>query len=321
MNKRTKSLFPEIAPFAEGMLERDGGHRIYWQQAGNPDGTPVVYLHGGPGAGCAPFHRRFFDPRFYRVVLLDQRGCGRSTPYGSIEANSTVHLIADLEALREHLGIAKWLVFGGSWGATLALAYGIDFPDRCSGFILRGVFLGRPEEGDWFLNGMGRFFPEARQAFAAAIPEAEHGDLLAAYHRRLTDPDPEIHLPAARAWMTYEASCSTLTPPGFAPNSASGGNGRMALSLARISAHYFINGFFLEDRPILKNLAPIRHLPADIVQGRYDMVCPPVTAEALAQGWPGSRLTLVPDAGHSVLEPGIRAGLIAATEAFKALRP
>ena len=320
MPPRIETLFPAVTPFAEGMLERDGGHRIYWQQAGNPEGEPVVYLHGGPGAGCAPFHRRFFDPRHYNIVLFDQRGCGRSTPHAGIAANTTPDLIADIEALRSHLGIPEWLVFGGSWGATLALAYGIDHPGRCTGFILRGVFLGTAEEGEWFLHGMGRFFPEAAHAFRAAIPEAEHGDLLAAYHRRLIDPDSGVHLPAARAWLTYEASCSTLAPPRFDGPSRQAGDDRTALALARISVHYFINGFFLNERPILENLTPITHLPLDIVQGRYDMVCPPATAEALSRAWPGSRLTLVPDAGHAVLEPGIRDGLVAATERFKARR-
>jgi len=315
MNGQTDSLFAGSPAFDKGYLPRDGGHEIYYEQSGNPDGVPAVFLHGGPGAGCPAFHQRFFDPSFYRIVGFDQRGAGKSKPHAGVEANTTAHLIADIEALRAALGVERWLVFGGSWGATLALAYGIRHPERCSGFVLRGVFLGRAREGDWFLDGMGVFFPEARRAFENHLPEGERDDLLAAYHRRLTDPDPAVHLPAAQAWMTYEASCSTLHPP--APRNDGGTASPVALSLARISAHYFINGFFLKETPILENLGAIRHLPAIIVQGRYDMVCPIVTADAVHAAWPGSELVVVPDAGHSALEPGIRAGLVAATERFK----
>ena len=261
-------------------------------------------------------YRQFFDPARYRIVLFDQRGAGRSTTHASIEANTTWHLVADIEALRRHLGIARWLVFGGSWGAALALAYGIRHPDRCSGFVLRGVFLGRDQEVDWFFHGMPRFFPEAGRAFTLPIPADERGDLLAAYHGRLTDPDPAIHQPAAHAWTAYESACSTLLPsipagaPAFAVDHAA------ALSLARISAHYFRHRMFLADAPILDNLSSIRHLPCTIVQGRYDMVCPIATAEILHRAWPGSEWVVVPDAGHSAFEPGIRAALVAATNRF-----
>ncbi|MBE0533320.1 MAG: prolyl aminopeptidase [Rhodospirillales bacterium] len=307
------------APVAAcGFLERDGGHCLYWEQSGRPDGMAAVFLHGGPGAGSAPVHRRFFDPRHYRIVLFDQRGAGRSTPPAGIEANTTWHLVDDMEALRRHLGIERWLVFGGSWGATLALAYGIRHPERCAGFVLRGVFLGRDEEVDWFLHGMGRVFPEAGRAFTEFLPAAERGDLLAAYHARLTDPDPARHRPAARAWAAYETACSTLLPMP-ADGAALALNDAAALSLARLSAHYFRHRLFLADSPLLDNLAAIRRLPCVIVQGRYDMVCPIATAEALHRAWPGSELAEVPDAGHSAFEPGVRAALVAATERMKRL--
>jgi len=273
----------------------------------------VLFLHGGPGAGSAPVHRQFFDPRHYRIILFDQRGAGRSTPAAGIEANTTWHLVDDMEALRSHLGIERWLLFGGSWGATLALAYGIRHPERCAGFVLRGVFLGRDEEVDWFLHGMGRFFPEAGRAFAEFLPAAERGDLLAAYHARLTDPDPARHRPAARAWAAYETTCSTLLPMP-ADGAALALNDAAALALARLSAHYFHHRLFLAGSPLLDNLAAIRPLPCVIVQGRYDMVCPIATAETLHRAWPGSQLVVVPDAGHSAFEPGIRAALMAATE-------
>ncbi len=278
----------------------------------------AVFLHGGPGAGSAPVHRQFFDPGHYRIILFDQRGAGRSTPTASIEANTTWHLVDDMEALRSHLGIERWLVFGGSWGATLALAYGIRHPERCAGFVLRGVFLGRDEEVDWFLHGMGRFFPEAGRAFAEFLPEAERNDLLAAYHTRLTDPDPARHRPAARTWAAYETACSTLLPM-LAEGAALALNDVAALSLARLSAHYFRHRLFLAASPLLDNLAAIRSRPCVIVQGRYDVICPLATAEALHRAWPGSELVVVGDAGHSAFEPGIRAALMAATERMKRL--
>lgn len=276
----------------------------------------MVFLHGGPGAGSAPVHRQFFDPRHYRIILFDQRGAGRSTPAAGIEANTTWHLVDDMEALRSHLGIERWLVFGGSWGATLALAYGVRHPEHCAGFVLRGVFLGRDEEVDWFLYGMGRFFPEAGRAFGEFLPAAERGDLLAAFHARLIDPDPARHRPAARAWAAYETTCSTLLPMPV-EGAALALNDAAALALARLSAHYFRHRLFLADSPLLDNLAAIRPLPCIIVQGRYDMVCPMATAETLHRAWPGSELVVVGDAGHSAFEPGIRAALIAATERMK----
>ncbi len=310
-------LYPPIEPHDSGRLAVDGRHSLYWEVSGNPAGAPVVFLHGGPGSGASPDHRRYFDPAHYRIVIFDQRGAGRSTPLGELADNSTGHLIADIEALRAALKIGRWQVFGGSWGSTLALAYAQAHPAQVSALVLRGIFLCRPQEIDWFLRGMGTLFPEQWQAFVAAIPEAERGGLLAAYYRRLTDPDPAVHLPAARAWSVYEGGCSTLLP---SPETvAAFGAERMALSLARIEAHYFTHRAFLAENQLLAELGRIRRIPAAIVQGRYDVVCPIVTADALHQAWPEASYTVVPDAGHSAMEPGIRRALVAATERFKAL--
>lgn len=310
-------LFPELQTRQQGFLEPDSLHRIYWEESGNPAGMPVLFLHGGPGSGTSPLHRRFFDPAYYRIVLIDQRGSGKSTPYASISDNTTPHLIADIELLRATLGIDKWLVFGGSWGSTLALAYGEAHPDACLGFVLRGIFLCRKSEIDWFLYGMRALFPEAWRTFSGLIPENERGDLLSAYHARLVNPDPAIHVPAARAWAHYEAACSTLMPNEALVNSFE--SDAIALSLARIEAHYFKNDIFLPENGLLDNLHRIRHLPAVIVQGRYDAVCPIVTADELAQAWPEAFYEVVPDAGHSAFEPAISRALVSATEAFKGM--
>lgn len=303
-------LFPAIESHDRGMLTLDGGHEMYWEVSGNPDGVPVVFLHGGPGAGAVAAHRQFFDSGHYRIVLFDQRGAGRSRPYAGIENNTTPHLIRDIERLRRHLGIERWFVFGGSWGALLALAYGVRHPERCRGFVLRGVFLGRPFELDWFLSGIGMIFPEAHQAFLGFLPGAERSDPLASYHRRLTDPDPAVHEPAAKAWNAYESQCSNLLPK-------PGAGGASGLALARIEVHYFRHGMFLDGEPILSSLDALRGLPAVIVQGRYDVICPARTADELRRAWPEAEYVVVPDAGHSAMEPGIRAALVRATEAFK----
>jgi proline iminopeptidase len=297
------------------MLPVDGRHTIYWEQSGNPEGVPVVFLHGGPGAGSAPVHRRFFDPQFYRIVVFDQRGCGRSMPLGELQDNTTAYLVADMEKLRTHLGIPGWLLFGGSWGSTLALAYGLTHPERTTGFILRGIFLGARPEIDWFLHGMRTIFPEAWRDFAEHLPPDERGDLLGNYYRRLIDRNPDLHRPAARAWSRYEAACSTLYPTVRAPFETD--HGGFALALSRIEAHYFANGTFVPEGWPWTDLGRIRHLPGTIVQGRYDIVCPPVTADALARAWPEARYVVVPDAGHSALEPGIRAALVNATESHR----
>ncbi len=307
-------LFPEIEPYESGMLVLDGRHTMYWEQSGNPAGDPVLFIHGGPGAGASPAHRRFFDPRHYRIIVFDQRGCGRSRPFAEVRDNTTDHLVADMERLRRHLGVDRWILFGGSWGSTLALAYARSRSDRCAGFVLRGVFLGTRREIDWFLYGMETVFPEAHRAFREFLPAAEQGDLLAGYHRRLTDSSPRVHGPAAAAWSRYESTCSNLMPRPEGPALAADGS---ALALARIEAHYFVNDAFLGDDVLLGAVDRLAGVPAVIIQGRYDMVCPIVTADRLARAWPGAEYVIVPDAGHSALEPGIRAALVRATEAMK----
>jgi len=308
-------LFPPIEAYSSGMLQLDGLHRMYWEQSGNPSGVPVVFLHGGPGAGSSPEHRRFFHPAFYRIIVLDQRGAGRSLPHGELVDNTTPLLISDLEQLRTHLGIDRWLVFGGSWGSTLALAYAEAHPERCLGLVLRGIFLCRDSEIDWFLYGLRTIFPEAWRAFTAQLDADERRDILAAYHRRLIHPSPAVHMPAARAWSIYEGSCSTLLPSPETVSYFSGDN--VALGLARIEAHYFVNRIFLPDNALLDNIGRIRHLPGVIVQGRYDAVCPIVSADDLHQAWPEAEYVIVPQAGHSAWEPGIRAELVRATERLR----
>lgn len=307
-------LYPPITPFASGMLETAGVHRIYWETSGNPEGIPVLFVHGGPGSGTSPNQRRFFDPTRYRIILFDQRGAGRSTPHGELTDNTTPYLIVDMEALRHVLGIERWLIFGGSWGSTLALAYAETHPERCRGLVLRGIFLCRKSEIDWFLYGIRALFPEAQRQLAEFIPQDERHDLLAAYHRRLVDPDPAVHQPAAFQWATFEASCSTLLPsPELV---AAFGSEQPALSLSRIEAHYFVNRIFLPDNSLLANVDRIRAIPAIIVQGRYDAVCPIVSADDLTHAWPEARYVIVPDAGHSAFEPGIAHELVAACDRF-----
>ncbi len=308
-------LYPDIGPFETVYLPLSGEHVMYWEQVGNPRGHPALFLHGGPGAGAGAVHRRFFDPGHWRVVIFDQRGAGRSRPLGSLVDNTTAHLVEDIERLRRHLGIERWLLFGGSWGSTLAIAYAQAHPERVVGCVLRGVFLGRPVEVDWFMHGLARVFPDAHAAFAGFLPEAERADLLGAYLRRLTDPDPAIHMAAARAWSAYEGSCSTLLP---SPETvASFAQDRTALGLARIEAHYFQHDLFLPPGGLLAHMDRLASVPAEIVQGRYDMICPPATAFDLAAAWHGARLTLIPDAGHSALEPGVRRALVGAVERFR----
>ncbi len=310
-------LFPEIGPFETGYLPLSDGHVMYWEQVGNPRGKPVLFLHGGPGAGAGAVHRRFFDPAIWRVIIFDQRGAGRSRPLGGLAANTTPHLVSDIDALRTFLGIERLLLFGGSWGSTLALAYAQAHPQAVCGAILRGIFLGRAAEVEWFLYGLARVFPDAHASFAQFLPEAERGDLLAGYLRRLIDPDPQIHGPAARAWSIYEGSCSTLLPS--LESVAAFAQDRTAIGLARIEAFYFDNGLFLPPDGLLAHMAPLAQIPGEIIQGRYDMICPAQTAFQLAAAWPLARLTLVPDAGHSALEPGVRAALIAALERCRTL--
>jgi proline iminopeptidase len=306
-------LHPPNEPYDSGMLPLDDVHTMYWETSGRPDGVPVLFLHGGPGGGSSPEHRRFFDPTFFRAVLFDQRGAGCSTPVGETRGNTTRQLVADIERLREYLGIERWLVFGGSWGSTLALAYGQAHPDRCLGFLLRGIFLGRASEIEWFLYGLKNVFPEAWHKFAGMLPAEERKDLLRGYLKRLFDPDPRVHLPYARAWSEYEGTCSTLLPnPELVRHFAD-----EALGLARLEAHYFAHRCFLEPDELLGRIDRIRHLPAAIVQARYDMVCPIVNADELARAWPSARYVVVPDAGHSVWEAPVRAAVMAELNRFK----
>lgn len=308
-------LFPPIEPFEKGSIALDGLHVMYWEQSGNPDGQPVVFLHGGPGAGASANHRRFFDPRHYRIIIFDQRGSGRSTPFAETRDNTTRHLVSDMERLRAHLGVERWTLFGGSWGSSLALAYAIAHPDRCTALVLRGIFLCRAFEVDWFLNGMRTIFPEAWRDFAHFLPEEERDDVLAGYWRRLSDSDPGIHQPAARAWGRYETRCSTLHPP--ASDVLVAYESEAALALARLEAHYFRHAMFMEEGYLLDNAHRLANIPGTIVQGRYDVICPIVSADALARAWPLSEYVVVPDAGHSVMEPGIRRALVTATERLK----
>jgi proline iminopeptidase len=308
-------LFPPIEPHRSGMLPVDELHTLYWEECGNPNGMPVLFLHGGPGGGLSAKHRRFFDPGHYRIVLFDQRGAGKSTPLGEFRNNTTQLLIEDIERLRRMLGVDRWLVFGGSWGSTLALAYGQAHPERCLGFVLRGIFLCTPAEIDWFLYGIRWFFPEVHERFVAPIPEEELGDLLGAYQKRLFCDDPQVYTKAARDWSRYEGSCLFLRPDPKAIDDFS--SDTVSLGIGRLEAHYFLHdGFFTEDQ-LLRNIDRIRHLPAVIVQGRYDVVCPPLSAYRLHRAWPEARYHMIPDAGHAGLEPGIAAALVAATEQFR----
>jgi proline iminopeptidase len=313
-----RDLFPPIEPYRTGRLKLDQRHTMYWEESGNPDGEPVLFLHGGPGAGATPVHRRFFDPAYWRIVIFDQRGAGRSAPLGEIRDNSPDHLVADIEQLRRELNLPEWLLFGGSWGSTLALHYAETHPERVSGLILRGIFLCRQAEIDWFLYGARTIFPEAWRAFSGFLPEAEREDLLAGYYRRLIDPDPRLHMPAARAWSVYEGACSTLLPN---PETiAAFGEDRLALGLARIEAHFFSHHLFPPERDLVGRIDRIRRLPATIVQGRYDMVCPIRSADELARAWPEAEYVIVRDAGHSAMEPGIREQLVLASERRKRAR-
>ncbi len=312
-----RTLYPAIEPNRTGMLEVTGGHTIYWEESGNPEGKPVLFLHGGPGGGTEAKQRRFFDPASYRIVLFDQRGCGRSTPHASLEWNTTWDLVADIERLRTHLGIDRWMLFGGSWGSTLSLTYAQAHPDRVSALVLRGIFLLRKWEIDWFYQkGTSRLFPDAWEAFLETIPPGERDDLLRAYHRRLTGDDPEVRLACAKAWSVWEGRTSCLIPNADLVARTSGD--AFALAFARIECHYFVHGAFLpHDGALLDGVARIRHLPCVIVQGRYDVVCPPQSAWELHKAWPGSRLVVVPDAGHSANEPGITSALVEATDGFR----
>ena len=309
------SLFPPIAPHRQGMVAVDELHTLYWEEVGNPEGVPVVFLHGGPGAGLSPQHRRFFDPQHYRIILFDQRGAGKSTPLGEWRSNTTQLLIEDIETLRVKFGIEQWLVFGGSWGSTLALAYGQAHPERCLGFILRGIFLCTKAEVDWFLHGVQWFYPELYEEFIDPIPEAERTDLLKAYTSRMLSDDPARYWPAARAWSRFEGRRVFLLPQPEEPASDT-----LDLGVGRLESHYMANQAFLDEDQLVRDVGRIAHLPAVIVQGRYDVICPPLSAHRLHTAWPGSLLKMIPDAGHGALEVGIARALVAATEQFKRSR-
>jgi proline iminopeptidase len=311
-----RTLYPPVEPYRTGSLPVSRLHTLYFEEVGNPDGRPVVFLHGGPGGGLDADYRRYFDPRRWRVTLFEQRGCGRSTPHAELRENTTWDLVADIERLRERLGIDKWVVFGGSWGSTLALAYAETHPERVLGLVLRGIFTLRRKELLWFYQeGASWLFPDAWEEFLAPIPEVEHGDLMSAYHRRLTSEDPEIRLRAARAWSVWEGSTSKLRPDANLIERF--GGDQFALAFARIECHYFVHGAFLRsDTQLLDDVVRVEHLPATIVQGRYDVVCPAASAWELHRRWPGSQIRLVGDAGHSMTEPGIVDALVEATDDF-----
>jgi proline iminopeptidase len=310
------TLYNPIEPYDTGRLKVSPVHELYYEQCGNPQGKPAVFLHGGPGGGISVDYRRYFDPEVYRVVLFDQRGSGQSTPHASLADNTTWHLVEDIERLRDHLGIKRWQVFGGSWGSTLALAYAETHPDRVSELVLRGIFLCRPKEINWFYQeGASAIFPDVWEEYLKVIPEAERADMVSAYYRRLTSEDDAVRLEAARAWSIWEGSTSKLfLDPSMIEKFA---DADFALAFARIECHYFMNNaFFNTDNYLIENVGSIRSIPGVIVQGRYDVVCPATSAWDLHRAWPEAQLHLIPDAGHSISEPGIIDALVSATDRF-----
>jgi len=312
-----RGLYPEIAPRESGMLEVGDGHSISWEICGNPRGKPAVFLHGGPGGGISPVHRRLFDPARYNVLLFDQRGCGKSKPHAELEANTTWHLVADIEKLRELMGVERWLVFGGSWGSTLALAYAEKHPARVSELVLRGIFTLRRVELEWYYqHGASLLFPDKWELFLKPIPEAERGDLIAAYRRRLTSTDRAVRAEAAKAWSIWEGETITLLPD--AERSAQHGEEEFADAFARIENHYFVNAGWLEEGQLIRDAGRLKHIPAVIVQGRYDIACPVASAWDLHRAWPEADFRLVEGAGHAFSEPGILHELIMATDRFAA---
>lgn len=312
-----REFYPEIEVNQSGMLKVSDLHTIYWEDCGNPKGQPILFLHGGPGGGIDPSYRRFFDPKAYRIILFDQRGSGKSTPCAELKENTTWDLVADIEKIREMLKIDKWIVFGGSWGSTLSLTYGISHPERCQALILRGIFLCRPSEIKWFYQeGASQIFPDVWEQYLDVIPENERHDMVAAYYKRLTSPDETTRLQAAKAWSKWEAATSRLIVDPKAIDEFD--DPEYALSFARIECHYFTNNaFFKTNNWILENVSKIRHIPTVIIQGRYDVVCPAKSAWELHRAFPEAELTIVPDSGHSMSEPGIRSALIEATDKFR----
>ena len=312
-----RDFYPEIEAYNTGHLKVSDIHSLYYEEAGNPNGKPVVFVHGGPGGGVDPSMRRFFDPKVWRVILFDQRGCGKSLPFSELKDNTTWDLVSDMEKLRQHLKVSQWTVFGGSWGSTLALSYAISHPAKVKELILRGIFLLRKKEIQWFYQeGASYLFPDAWAKYLEPIPQNERHDLVTAFYKRLTSPEKSVRTEAAKAWSIWEGSTSKLLfDPAFVERFA---GDEFADAFARIECHYFVNkGFFETDNWIIENVDKIRHIPAWIVQGRYDVVCPAVSAYELHQAWPESKLHIIPDAGHSASEPGIRSKLIEATDHFR----
>ena len=332
---RNGDLYPSIEPYRAGRLAVDDIHTLYWEECGNPSGVPVLFLHGGPGAGCSPEHRRFFDPQHYRIVLFDQRGAGRSTPHGETTNNTTALLVSDIEMLRSTLKIPAWHVFGGSWGSTLALAYAQTHPQPCLSLTLRGIFLLRASEVDWFLHGLRNFAPQSWEQFVGFLPESLRGDLCNGYWTQLNHELPEIRMAAANSWASYEARSVSLrtnaaAPPitggsasagpagaGGSPPALSASASLSAVGLARLEVHYMRSNQFVPDDALLRGVERIRHIPCAIVQGKYDLLCPPITAVALHSAWPESTLQIIEDAGHSAFEPGTRAALVAIMDGLR----
>jgi proline iminopeptidase len=317
---RNGDLYPAIEPYRAGRLPVDDIHTLHWEECGNPMGVPVLFLHGGPGAGCSPEHRRFFDPQYYRIVLFDQRGAGRSTPHGETANNTTALLVGDIEKLRAMLKISTWHVFGGSWGSTLALAYAQTHPQMCLSLTLRGIFLLRASEVDWFLHGLRHFAPQSWEQFVGFLPESLRGDICNGYWTQLNHELPQIRMAAANSWASYEARSVSLrsnaaVPPPAAANASqpalSTSASHSAVGLARLEVHYMRSNQFVPDDALLRGVERIRHIPCAIVQGKYDLLCPPITAVALHSAWPESTLQIIEDAGHSAFEPGIRTALVA----------
>jgi len=309
-------LYPEIEAYHTDTLAVSDIHTLYYEEVGNSEGKPIVFLHGGPGGGCSAHYRRFFDPKKWRVILFDQRGCGRSTPFAELRENTTWDLVEDIEKIREHLGIKSWSVFGGSWGSTLALSYAVTHPENVAGLFLRGIFMLREKEIKWFYQeGAHRIYPDAWEHYIAPIPEEERGNFIEAFYKRLTSDNPEIRSEAAKAWSVWEASTSKLIQDQNLMQAF--GTDRFAEAFARIECHYFINqGFFEEDNFLLNNISKIRHIPAIIVQGRYDVVCPAESAWELHRAWPEADFHMIQDAGHSLSEEGISKILVEATDRF-----
>ena len=325
MQNLTYNLYPEIEINQKNYLQTDSLHEVYYEECGNPNGKPVVFLHGGPGSGCNPTQRRFFDPVHYRIILIDQRGCNRSKPQGSTEQNTTTDLVNDIDAIRTALNIEKWLVFGGSWGSTLALSYALAFPHRVTGLILRGIFLSRSSELNWFLGDVAHFFPEVWHTLISYLPENERNNVLAAYSRRIFNEDAAINIPAAIQWNAFENAIMRLLPPDKkdeqpdATQKATEEQSTIELARARVQIHYIQNDCFVDGDAMLQNASTLGHIPTIIVQGRYDMVCPPKSAWELSRAMPHAEFHIIHDAGHSAMEPGITSALIAATEKFKSL--